>query len=349
MDMKYNYLVDEHLKIAYMETLTDMNEDSSLTIKSRLKTLDTYEYQINKSLLDWTSSEIEDFLRFLNSKSRQSLFNIFTSIKDYAAFCEIERQKNEPSSVLSNFFADESLFDAVSLNKFINTKKQDESIISQKEYLDAIQNKNIPDFGKMVLLILWHGLNFDKINEIFLLDKKLIDTNRRRILNRSDVWEPLEEAETELISRFYEVQTIPEEFFDGEMRAIVETGGQNSYYLCELQSNRIFHRPVAFAKPARASNKMMHCANKQGEFTFNNGTPRRVWKELATAIEKVNMRPKDVVKSGCYHRMIRDLEVTDDILEVNEVYKVYREYAADYMKLASIDELKLAYRKAKNI
>lgn len=344
MKRTYEYLVDEELKNGYLSSQTHLSEDTLLVSASKLKSVDDYERSIQKSLLDWTSGDIEDYLRFFNAKTSISLCNTFGVIKDYATYCDKVRRRETGSNVLSNFFADIAVFDNENLKKFVNTRRQEETVISYKEYLDIVETKDIPLVARVILILLWHGTKIEKIDEVFELQKDNVDLENKTIISKQGM-ETLTDAEIEVIKEFYKEQTIPSYDYEGTMYPAISTDSfdESQFYLCDINSSRVFHSIVGYNK-ANAGTDRITPNKKNMSLAFSTGIGRRVYRDMTVQIDKKNLRPKDVIKSGALHRLIRDFEITEGDLEKGKIKLSWTEATKPYMKLI-FEDLKLAVAK----
>lgn len=352
-DFQYD-IRDEELKSAYLNA-SDYNEDSLISLSYRLVKLGRYEAEIEKSVLDWTSREIEDYLKLLDSKSVINLATVFATVRDYAAFCGVQRQKETGDNVLPNFFADEPLFTVENIARFVNSRKQDESIMTYDEYIELIHQKKYPLVTRTILILLWHGAPVDKMDEIFLLPKTIIDLGNKRIQTKNTMsdgqheWLSLTDKEVEIIEKFYREQSVDDYEYDGIMWPTVNTSidldieDDGRFYICQPESDKIFHIAVAYNR----NTGMLQNKNLE-PFSFSTGLARRLFSELVVDINRKSMRPKDIVRSGGLDRFLVKFNITDMEMEDRIVKREWREYLEQYGRI-TFNEIEIAYKKLNNI
>ena len=348
----YNDVRDKDLKLSYIESLDYKSEDAIITVVYRLAKLGKYEDEIGKSILDWTSKEIEDYLKLADAKNKLTLMNLYSATKDYAAYCAIQRNKETNSNVLPNFFADEALFTSDNISRYVNARKLNECILGLSEYEEIISNRKIPLITRVAVILLWYGVPIDEIDELFLLKKDVIDLENRKIQTNNKVngdyeWLYLGSKEVSIIQDFYKEETTPDYEYDGVMWPTVSTGtGQQDvelFYLCEPNSERIFHRVVGYfrIKSIMKNENMI-------ELSFRAKMGRRLFKELAVEIDKKSLRPKDIIKSGALFRLLYKFNIDETELRYNVIKKPWRDYVQQYCTI-TFDEIIVANKKDMNI
>ena len=335
-------IYDIDLKVKYLDE-QNVSEDTLLTMTSRLISLGTYEAQIGKSVIHWTSREIEDFIRFLDCKRYVSLSNMFSAVKDYAVFCDKEWKKENNSNVLNNFFADESVFDKENMQRLLNSRKINEGALAYDDYMEILNNEEYPLAGKMMFVLLWNGIPVSKIDEIFTASKDFIDLDNGKIMTKyQNEWIDLSEVEIKIIKGFYKEEESKDDDFEGMAcsRVVVSMAfaEEGVYMLCEPKSNMIYHPYVGVVRPSKFGVDSILKNKNKLSLSFATGVARRVFFEMVTDIDRKSMRPKDIIKSGCYNRLINRFGITkEEMAETTKMKTAYKEYIAPYAKPALED------------
>lgn len=354
-DLGKNAIWEMEKKEDYLETLTDLTDESKRVKAYSLAKIGNYEDMIKTSVLDWTFGEIEDFLRFLDAKTQSSLSTSFSTLKDYAGYCNSLNIKENDSSIISNFFADSVLFESGNIKNFVNSRKQNELVLSYNEYMKIIRNKDeYANAHKMIALLLWHGVIKNSCDDIFWAEKSAIDIENKMIMTygRNDdghEWNTLCDEEVDLINRFYEEQKelfIP---YKNAMWAGVRTtisSIEEKYYLCSDKSKKIFHEPVGYTRGGGSKNPggSILGTPECSPLAFVGGRARSMIKDIQTIEGNTVLRPMNIVKSGVYHRMIKKFGLTQEDVKQSGFKKEWREYAEKYIRPVYF-ELKIAIKK----
>lgn len=318
------FTMDADLKEEYLNQ-TATNEDSRYITKCKLSSLDAYETIINKPISDWNVNNLEDFLYYCSSKNVLTLQSTFSACRTYAMYSI--KHKNY-GNIMPSFTIALSMIDdtAKGLKKYINMKKVADNILSHEEYLDFIDDNMCPLHLKVYFIMCYHYI---KKNVIEVPDMMMseIDFENKTVKRFNGDIVQLTDKEFGYIDKFVETQ---ESGNDLDLDIIAQTA-----WRCNKSDTlHLYKQAIASYSSARDRWRTVDWRIK-----YYDRPCREVLKNFTNYKDKPLLNSKGIVKSGFYHDLIEQENLTLENIDSVSMYAI-KQRIPDDMFLVTRDEIK---------
>lgn len=298
------FLVDEELKENFLGVNT--SENTYDVIKSRLMKIDKYEKTINKSIIDWSTSDIGDFLRSINSVNPISIRSYFSTAKEYVSFVNNTRPDKE---ILSSFEAAAPLFNGLSTFQiYTNNRKYNENILLYVDYLNIIRDENVNLMARTMFILFWNGVNVKKVDNIFLIKNSAINYEENYIINEDSEKIFLTKEEMEIIFQFKKDQekiSYPTDRGKYYKLIIIEESEDSIFHIIDPTSVYLFPDVIGTRDIRVNTSKEYRMYQEPRIRSISTTCYQLAYLTALKQYDIVDLKPKGIVKSGAYHRAIK--------------------------------------------
>lgn len=301
----YEFKYSPEIKQAFLDKIED--EDSKIVERSRLSKIDTYEYNIEKEILQWNRADLEDFLYFVNSMNVLSLNAYMMTMRRYVEFRELVfREENEDTGIANPIHITINGFSCAykNLEKYLNIRKFQQVLLTRSEYIDMIKDERMPVAFRTTFVLLFTGVA-KQSEDVFGVRKDEINYETSEIRGIK-----LDNTEMKIVKEFIQLQETSDQIgYSYESKEILMTAKTSPsfkrWYTVNTKSKYIYHQDML--RYVRSDERVYDYRNRVNRIevplSYKEGIFKKALRNAFNDIGKPDFKLKGFIKSGAYYRL----------------------------------------------